>query len=93
MPSEAPYPGRLLPNHPNPFNPATTLRFELIREAHVRLSIHDATGRRLALLLDETRGAGGHSLQWRPAELPSGVYFARFSSEGFTETRKLVLVR
>ncbi len=85
--------GRLLPNHPNPFNPVTTLRFELVRETHVLLSIHDAAGRRLELLLDEVRGPGGHSLQWRPIELPSGVYLARLSSEGFTETRKLVLIR
>jgi photosystem II stability/assembly factor-like uncharacterized protein len=93
LPSPEASVGRLLPNHPNPFNPSTTLRFELAREARVRLSVHDAAGRELALLLDESRGAGEHALQWRPVDLASGVYFARFSSEGFTDTRKLVLIR
>ncbi len=92
-PSAAAGVARMLPNHPNPFNPATTLRFQLAREARVRLSVHDVAGRELALLLDEDMGPGEHSRQWRPADLPSGVYFARLRAEGATLTRKLVLIR
>ncbi len=92
-PSAAASVARMLPNHPNPFNPATTLRFQLAREARVRLSVHDVAGRELALLLDEDMGPGEHSHLWRSADLPSGVYFARLRAEGATLTRKLVLIR
>lgn len=89
---------RLLPNHPNPFNPSTTLRFSLERESAVRLSIHDANGRERALLIEERRGPGEHRLVWsgRDAKgeaLPSGVYFARLRADGATASRKMILLK
>ncbi len=85
---------RLLPNHPNPFNPSTTLRFSMGRASHVRLSIHDANGREVALLLDESRGPGEHRLTWSGGDaMPSGVYFARLRADGATASRKLTLLK
>jgi hypothetical protein len=88
----------LLPQ-PNPFNPKTTLRFALPRAASVDLAIFDVNGRRVVrLLAGETLPAGNHAVDWEGRDeagraLPSGVYFARFAASGFTEERKLVLLR
>jgi photosystem II stability/assembly factor-like uncharacterized protein len=87
-----------LTNYPNPFNPATTLSFDLPAASRVRLDIHDAAGRRVRSILDEERAAGEQSLSWRGKDdqgrtLPSGVYFARISAAGFTESRRLVLIK
>ncbi len=88
----------LLPQ-PNPFNPKTTLRFALPRAAAVELAIFDVSGRRVArLVAGDTLPAGQHAIDWEGRDesgraLPSGVYFARFAAAGFTEERKLVLLR
>ena len=84
---------RLLPNHPNPFNPTTRLRFELPREGHARLSIHDVAGRHVATLLDGPLAAGPHELDWEADDLPTGIYFAKLSMEQGVRTQKLVLLR
>jgi len=83
---------------PNPFNPATTIPFRLDRPAHVTLSVYDAAGRRVALLLDDTQSAGERQVVWDGRdealrEVPSGVYFARLVVAGHTAVRKLVCLR
>ncbi len=80
--------------YPNPFNPATRLRFEQLGAGPVTLTIHDAAGRRVATLLDrEVRGAGEQFIDWRAEGLPSGVYVARLEYGGIVVGRKLVLLR
>ncbi|MFN2316230.1 MAG: PKD domain-containing protein, partial [Gemmatimonadales bacterium] len=83
----------LAQNYPNPFNPSTTLTYALTRTGPVRLEIFNTAGRRVAMLVDEERPAGEHSVVWQPQGLASGVYFARFSAEGRGETRRLVLLK
>ena len=89
----------LAPNHPNPFNPATMLRFGLPRQASVTLRIFDVLGREVATpLADVTLPAGEHRLRWegRGADgrpLPSGVYLARLEALGQIATRSMLLVK
>ncbi len=88
----------LLQNHPNPFNPLTTIRFSLARPGHVSLVIYDVTGRRVRTFLDGYREAGAHTVMWdgtndRGEAAASGVYFYRLKAAGFEETRKMVLLR
>lgn len=83
----------LAPNWPNPFNPATRLRFGLPRAGSPRLTIHDVRGREVARLWDGPHPAGWLELEWRPRGLASGVYFARLSLDGEQLTRKLVLLK
>lgn len=85
--------GLSLAAHPNPFNPATTIRLHLPAAGEVRLSVHDVEGRRVALLQAGRLEAGEHAFTWRAAELPSGVYFARLSAAGTAVSRRLVLLR
>ncbi len=92
---------RLLPNLPNPFNPATEIIFELPDDfgGRVELSIIDLAGRRVRTLVAGPLRAGLHRVRWdgrdrRGVEVASGVYFARLRAEGSPPvTRKLTLVR
>jgi len=77
----------LAPNVPNPFNPRTTLRFELIAGATVELAVFDVSGRRIATLASGHRAAGRHEAVWQGRDddgrpVPSGVYLARLRVDG-----------
>jgi hypothetical protein len=77
---------------PNPFNPTTTLRYDLVRGGTVVLSVFDARGRKLADLVNAVQGAGPHSVTWNAQGLPSGAYFARLTTiEGTTARRATLL--
>ncbi|HPG40890.1 MAG TPA: FG-GAP-like repeat-containing protein [bacterium] len=86
-------------NYPNPFNPATTITFELTEWANVEIAIFDITGRTVKTLLHERRGNGEHNISWDgrdDAGLPvsSGVYLCKLSTDrGYTETKKMTLVK
>lgn len=89
---------RLRQNVPNPFNPSTTIRFELAASERVAVSVFDASGRLVRTLIDETRGAGPHEVRWdgrnaRGVAQASGIYFYRLTAGSFTESRKMVLLK
>jgi hypothetical protein len=84
---------RLDQNHPNPFNPRTTIAYALPRDGHVRLAVYDLRGRQVAVLVDGTQTAGEHSLVFQADGLASGVYFYRLQAPGFEQVRRLVLAR
>ena len=79
--------------YPNPFNPSTTIRYELPASSHVKLSVLDLLGREVSVLVDERREAGVHEARFDAAGLSSGVYFCRMQSGGAVQTRKMILVR
>ncbi|MBI2429943.1 MAG: T9SS type A sorting domain-containing protein [Ignavibacteriales bacterium] len=88
-------------NHPNPFNPATTITFSLPVSANVEIKIYDILGKEIATLVDERMGPGTFSKIWNTSAVPSGVYLyqihARQSEESraeqFSKTRKMVLIK
>jgi Right handed beta helix region len=88
----------LYPNVPNPFNPETTIRFDLAASMPVRLTVYDVGGHRVAVLVNETRGGGPHAVRWRGIDdrgrpVASGVYFYRLEAGRVSETRKMVLLK
>lgn len=88
----------LHPNHPNPFNPRTELRYTLGRDSRVHLAIFDIAGRRIRVLVDSEERAGEHSVTWdgrdaTGSNVGSGLYFYRLSTDSTNETRKLVVLR
>ena len=89
----APRTFELHPAYPNPFNPATTLRFTLDRPAPVELAIYSATGRNVATLIRETRSAGSHAVTWDASSMASGVYYARLTSQGRTKSIRMTLLK
>ncbi|MFC1483812.1 carboxypeptidase regulatory-like domain-containing protein [Candidatus Neomarinimicrobiota bacterium] len=86
-------------NYPNPFNPSTTIVYELPEAAPVTLLIYDLTGKQIRTLVNEARSAGYHQAVWdgtdsRGALTATGVYFYRITAgDAFVETRKMVLMK
>jgi hypothetical protein len=88
----------LQPSHPNPFRSSTTIGFRLTGPTPVRLTVHDVAGRLVAVLLDGTRDAGLHEIEWNGRDVSgqrvhSGVYFYRLDTGRRVLVRKLVVVK
>jgi len=85
-------------NFPNPFNPSTTIQYDLPQAGHVQIKVFDIRGRVVATLVDREETAGSHTVQWSGREdsgrtLGSGVYFYRMQTASFNRTRKMVLLK
>jgi len=80
-------------NYPNPFNPATTLRYNIAKKGHIRLSIFDVNGREIEVLFDGVKAAGKYQTQFDGSALSSGVYFAKLQGAEQVSTRKLTLLK
>jgi len=83
---------------PNPFNPSTTIRFELPRAARVSLVIYDALGRKTVTLVDRDLAPGAHSFNWngrdqRGNTLGSGIYLYRLRAGVHSASGKMTLLR
>lgn len=78
---------------PNPFNPATVLRYELPRASFVKLAVYNVSGRLVATLLDGWREAGVHEVTFDGSGLPSGIYIYRLTAGGFTASGKMILMK
>lgn len=89
---------RLMQNHPNPFNPATTIRFELPRPGRVVLTIYNVSGQRVRTLVNRDYGPGRYRASWDGVtdgggRASSGVYFYRLTAGPFSSVRKMVLLK
>ena len=80
-------------NYPNPFNPTTLIRYALPTQSAVKLTVYDAAGRQVAVLVDSERPAGRHEVAFDATKLPSGVYFYRLDAGSFSEVEQMVLLR
>ncbi len=84
---------KLNQNFPNPFNPSTTIRFEIPSRSFVTLKVYDLVGREVATLVNGIREAGAQEVEFHASNLPSGVYLYRITTDKFVETKKLVLIK
>ena len=80
-------------NYPNPFNPITHIRFNIPETGNTKLTVYNMMGEAVANLVNGVVSAGGHTVSWNAANMPTGVYFYRMESGNFTQTRKLLLVK
>lgn len=80
-------------NHPNPFNPATTIHYSLPRRSAVRLDVFNILGQRVATLVDGDVSAGEHTVRWDGSNVASGVYLYRLRAGETTLARKMVLLK
>ncbi|MBN1480948.1 T9SS C-terminal target domain-containing protein [candidate division KSB1 bacterium] len=81
----------LSPNYPNPFNPKTTIRYQLTAAAHVRLDVFDVRGARIKTLVDAGQQAGEYSVDFDGADLPSAIYLYQLVSGKNVQIRKMAL--
>jgi len=83
----------LYQNFPNPFNPATTISFNLSEPGQVSLNIYNVLGTRITTLLEDYKSNGNHSVVWNAENEPSGVYYFQLNVDGKLETRKMMLLK
>ncbi len=89
---------RLLASYPNPFNPATTIAYQIEQVADVTLAVYDVKGGLVRTLARARMPAGRHEVRWNGARedgarVASGVYFVRLTAAGLTDTGRLVLLK
>lgn len=94
LPSEI----QLLPVYPNPFNPGTTIRYELPQTEFVNVSIYDVQGRLISELTSQVQSAGRYAIQWNGKDnsgrhVPSGIYLCKLTTPDYSQTQKLILLR
>lgn len=83
---------------PNPFNPTTTIRFDLPMDSQVHLIIYDISGREVMRLVDEVRPAGYYELRWNGRDatgrqVPSGIYFTRLVTPEYSKSMKMLKLK
>jgi uncharacterized protein (DUF2164 family) len=80
-------------NYPNPFNPVTKISFDIPKQSFVILKIYDMLGREVETLVNDVKAPGYYVVDFNGSELSSGVYFYRFQSAGFTDIKRMLLIR
>jgi photosystem II stability/assembly factor-like uncharacterized protein len=80
-------------NWPNPFNPATNIRFTIPATSYVSLAVYDVLGRQVEVIVSDELQAGTHNFAWNATRFASGIYMYRLQSGSEVQTRKLVLVK
>ena len=83
----------LFQNHPNPFNPATTISFSLPEESHVTLEIYNSLGMKVETLAFSKFSPGIHAIEWDARGFSSGIYFCRIQVGSFVDTKKMLLMK
>ena len=89
---------KLIKNYPNPFNPVTTLRYDLPENSHVNITIYDMLGRQVKNLINQTQDAGYRSVRWNATDdygkpVSAGIYLYQIQAGEFVQTKKMMLLK
>jgi hypothetical protein len=85
-------------NHPNPFNPETTIEYSIKEDSNVQIEIYNIKGQKVQTLVNEIREAGYHTVIWNGKDnngkpVSSGLYFYRMQTDNFQKIRKMILLK
>jgi Secretion system C-terminal sorting domain len=80
-------------NYPNPFNPSTVIRFSLSGVSNASLKVYDVMGREVEILVNEKLQPGTYESSFDGSRFTSGVYFYKLITEGFSETKKMLMIK
>jgi hypothetical protein len=80
-------------NYPNPFNPSTTIQYAIPQSGEVRLSVFNSLGEEVKTLVNETKEPGVYEVEFSANDFPSGIYFYKIQAGGFSETKKMILLK
>jgi len=88
----------LYENYPNPFNPETSIRFELASPGHVNLDIFNIRGEQVAQLISSELNSGAHQVQWSAKDLagndlPTGIYIYTLRSGAQSQSKRMMLLK
>jgi alpha-amylase len=84
---------RLYQNYPNPWNPETTINYSIAKEGNVKLTIYNAVGSKVAVIVNEYKPAGSYSVQFNAGNLSSGIYLYRLESGNYSTEKKFILLK
>lgn len=84
---------KLYPAFPNPFNPITSINYNIPEDVHVELKVYNVAGQELAILVNEKKMAGSYTITWSGENIPSGIYFYRIKAGNFVKTCKMTLLK
>lgn len=91
--NEIPVKFSLYQNFPNPFNPSTNISFDLPEPSFITLSVYGVKGQKITVLVNEKLNSGRFTYNWDGGRSPSGIYFYKLESGGFTQVRKMLLIK
>jgi photosystem II stability/assembly factor-like uncharacterized protein len=91
--SEVPKDFSLSQNYPNPFNPSSKFKVEISKLSNVKIIVYNASGREIETLVNENLRAGTYEVDFNGSKYSSGVYFYKLITSGYTETRKMILIK
>ena len=80
-------------SYPNPFNPSTTISFQIKEFSDISINVYDINGRVVANLFDGFKSVGEYSINWNAGNIPSGTYFVNMNTNSFSSTQKLTLIK
>ena len=83
----------LAQNYPNPFNPSTSIEYSVPSNEFVTLKVYDVLGNTVSTLVNETKEAGKYNVSFDASNLTSGIYFYSINAGGFTQVKKMMLVK
>jgi|GEM_PF-1207009 len=84
---------QLFQNYPNPFNPTTSIKYQVASIEKVSIKVYDILGREITTLVNEVKSPGTYEVKFDGSNLSSGTYFYRLTSNGFSQTMKLLLLK
>jgi hypothetical protein len=87
------YDYKLGQNYPNPFNPSTKIDYSLKSEGLVTLKVYNILGQEVVTLVNSAQTTGLHSVDFDGSKLSSGIYLYKLDSNGFTQTKKMILIK
>jgi hypothetical protein len=92
--AQQPFTFSLMQNHPNPFNPSTSIEYVLNKADHVTLKVYDINGKEIQTLVNEFQQADRYIMAFHPNDLVSGIYFYTLSVGGFlSQTKRMVILK
>ena len=80
-------------NYPNPFNSMTKIQFQVPSSKFIKLVVFDLLGREVRTLVNEYKKAGTYEVRFESGDLPSGIYFYRMETNGFTDVKRMILLK
>ena len=84
---------KLYQNYPNPFNPVTRIKFDLPKNNFIKIVVYDNVGREVRTVLNEYRNSGSYEINFDASALSTGVYYYKLSTDGFQETKRMILIK
>jgi len=80
-------------NYPNPFNPSTTINYQLPENGFVTIKVYDILGKEVATLVNENKQAGYHKIDFDGSKLTSGIYIYTIKANNFAQSKKMILAK